>query len=127
MNIDVVAGISVVLGVEVLAHQVSLQEEQLGEEETLQGDWGRGRGWSRLGGRHQHGEQEAGEVDKDRLENKVSNRVSTNSELKPTVNFIPAGLDWLVFYGELTGRASGLAFIVRPGHQGRPLSPPAQQ
>ena len=66
-----------VLLVEVLAHQVALQEEQLGQQETLQvdGGWSRGRGG--LGGRHQHGEQEAGEVDKDRLENKVSNRVST--------------------------------------------------
>ena len=65
-------GASVVLLVEVLAHQVAIQEEQLGEEETLQvdGGWSRGRGG--LSGRHQHGEQEAGEVDKDGLGNKIS-------------------------------------------------------
>ena len=61
----------VLVRVEVLADQVALQEEQLGKEESLQvdGGWSRGRGG--LGGRHQHGEEEAGEVDKDGLENKI--------------------------------------------------------
>ena len=71
-DIAVGGGTSVVLLVEVLAHQVALQEEQLGEEETLQGDGGRSRGRGRLGRRHQHGEEEAGEVDKDGLGNKRS-------------------------------------------------------
>ena len=57
---------------EVLAHQVALQEEQLGEEETLQVDGGRSRGRGGLSGRHQHGEEEAGQVDKDCLGNKIS-------------------------------------------------------
>ena len=58
---------------EVLAHQVALQEEQLGQQETLQGDGGWSRGRGRLSGGHQHGEEEAGEVDKDCLGNNNNN------------------------------------------------------
>ena len=67
-NIAVGEGPSVVLLVEVLAHQVALQEEKLGEEQPLQVDGGRGRSRGGLGGRHQHGEHEAGQVEKDCLE-----------------------------------------------------------
>ena len=74
-------GASVVLLVEVLAHQVALQEEQLGQEETLQVDGCRSRGRSCLSGRHQQGEHEAGEVDKDCLGNKTSVRTLIVSQL----------------------------------------------
>ena len=116
-DIDVGAGVSVVLLVEVLAHQVALQEEQLGQQETLQVDGGRSRGWGSLGGSHQQGEQEAGEVDKDRLGNKTTgcwdSKYCLATETQLTMNFISAGLGWLVFYEELTGRARWWGFIVR--------------
>ena len=68
-------------------HQVSLEEEELGEEEALQGDRCRGRGRGSLRGGQEEGEQETGEVDEDSLE-KVVVIISLKTQHKLTVNFI---------------------------------------
>ena len=80
-----------VLGVEVLTQQVSLQEEDLGQEETLQGDGGRFRSRSGLCRSHQEGEHQTGEVDEDCLV-KMIYYILTNQLPLPSLPTLPTPL-----------------------------------
>ena len=85
------ARLLVLSGAQAETDQVSLEEEELGEEEALQGDRCGGRGRGSLRGGQEEGEQEAGEVDEDSLCWVVVS-ISLKTQDKLTVNFISVGV-----------------------------------